>query len=569
MRKRFIVIFCLASFCGAPSITAQSFLNKVKKLAKEKVESEVKKVVSGTSSSKTTTATKRSGKSSNLDKQVDAMVGKGNNKNKEDQAPTVRLPKSHTALFAPLGYPIEAKYGVKKAKPVTPPKDADAQVAWSEKLPDVQELDNQSLVDEFVLLDNCVKSGLIKNLTPADWRYKDLVRDELLARSEALDKMVEYYNEAMDEYKDDDTYNWVINGVHRNLAAVLDGRAYKTLIRSSITPLFTVKTFGVNDKTKAYFKAHGGYENALKGTLTVWNPEPNKKRVFTSESGQMGEVMCETSAGATIDLGGVTYALHNKGKSTSAFISAVATTAVAGKDLVIPDYVTLNGKKYPVTSMRAGIFKGTTIKSVKLPSTLREIANGAFRDTPITTITIPASVNVIQGSAFYGCKKLTKVVFEGNSMKAIHGCFQNCISLVSVKFPSSVGQMSYDMFSGCINLTSVTLPTNITQVYRSMFKGCKKLKTVVIPRSVTKIEGSAFANSGITDLDLSNVKEFGAGCFLGCMALKSLKLNASLKDIFVSEIYVESGIAQAPLLQVKYVNDQYVLPAGITFVSGK
>lgn len=565
MKKHTIVTLCLAAFCAAPNMSAQSIFKNIKNIAKDKVEKTVKKVVSGKVGSSTQSDNKR------VEKQVDAMVGKKNNKNMEDQTPTVRLPKTHTALFAPLGHPIEAKYGIKKAKPIAPPKDAKAQSAWNDKLPNVQELDNQSLVDEFLLLNQYVDKGIVTvyGTDPASWRYHTLVIGELSERCEALDKLVEKYNEAIDEYADDDTYNWVINGIHRDMATILEGRAYKTLIRSSIKPLFTVKNYGVNNKTKAYFNNHGGYDNAHAVTMTVWNPEPNRKSVSTSVAGQTGEVINESGAGAKIDLAGVTYMLHNKGNSTYAFISGVANTAVADKDLVIPDYVTCNGKKYPVTGMRAAVFKGTTIKSVKLPSTLREIPNSAFRDTPITEITIPASVNTIQGSAFYGCKKLAKVVFEGNSAKAIHGCFQNCISLTSVTFPRSVGQMSYDMFSGCINLTSVSLPNDITEIYKSMFKGCKKLKAITIPRSVTTVGESAFANSGIADLDLSSAKELGMGCLSGCASLKSLKINASLKANFMAATYSDIGLEGSPALQLRLVNDKCVLPTGITFVNGK
>lgn len=570
MKKHAIAIICLAATCAAPNMSAQSIFKDVKNVVKNKLEKKVKKAVTEKVASKVTGTSTQSG-NKRLEKQVDAMVGKRSNKNMEDQAPTVRLPKTHTALFAPLGYPIEAKYGIKKAKPVAPPKDAKAQSAWNEKLPNVQELDNQSLVDEYLLLDDYVDRGIVTPVgtDPASWRYHTLVCGELGERCGALDKLVEKYNEAMDEYADDDTYNWIINGIHRDLAAILEGRAYKTLIRSSLKPLFTVKNYCVNDRTKAYFADYGGYENAHKATMTVWNPEPNRKSVSTSAAGQSGEVVNESGAGATIDMAGVTYTLHNKGNSTFAFISKVVTTAVAGKDLVIPDYVTYNGKKYPVTSMRGEIFKGTTIRSVKLPSTLREIPNSAFRDTPITEITIPASVNIIQGSAFYGCKKLAKVVFEGNSAKAIHGCFQNCISLTNVTFPRSVGQMSYDMFSGCINLTSVSLPNDITEIYKSMFKGCKKLKAITIPRSVTTVGESAFANSGIVDLDLSSAKELGLGCLSGCASLKSLKVNASLKANFMTDTYSDIGLEGSPALQLRLVNDKCVLPTGITFVTGK
>ena len=199
-------------------------------------------------------------------------------------------------------------------------------------------------------------------------------------------------------------------------------------------------------------------------------------------------------------MGGVRYLLHKDKGVTSAFLTEIITTAVAGKAVVIPDYVTLSGRKYPVTHIRAEAFKGKNITSVKLPSTLKEIRNATFRDTPITEITIPASVDIIQGSAFYGCKKL---------------------------------------------------------------------KTLTIPRSVVKIAESAFANSGIVELDVSSVKEFESGCFSGCTSLKALKFNASLKNDFVSEIYLETGINECPFLQVKYENNQYVIPSGITFVNGK
>ena len=42
----------------------------------------------------------------------------------------------------------------------------------------------------------------------------------------ALNKMVEQYNEAKEEYGAD-TYQWVINGIHNKIASVLDSREYK------------------------------------------------------------------------------------------------------------------------------------------------------------------------------------------------------------------------------------------------------------------------------------------------------------------------------------------------------
>ena len=565
MNPRAILIFSAAFLACAPYSSGQSLLEKFGKQIGKQLE---EKVVNEVGKQTGRQPSRKSKRDQELEKQYEAMLGPDANKNMEDEAPTVRLPEQHTALFAPLGYPIEASYGVKKVKPELPPKAAEKQVDWVGRQPNIFELDNQSLVDEYLLLDQCREDGYIKNLTPAMSRYEN-VSGELFARADALNGMVRQYDEAKDEYKSDDTYQWVINGIHGKLATILESQAYKTVIKTSLTPIFTLKANFINDRTKEYFASHGGYEDAVNADMTVWDPKPVKKGISTSEAGQSGKVVDEVAAGATVDIGGVIYVLHNtnSGKAGRAFISEAVKTAVDGKDIVIPDYVNYNGRKYPVRDMRAGLFQGTAIRSVKLPSTLTEIANSAFRETPITEIIIPASVKIIQGSAFYGCKNLANVVFEGDSMDELHGCFQKCTSLKSFIFPRRVGLMSYDMFEDCTSLTDVTLPENLKEIYQSMFSGCRKLTKLDVPSGVTKVGSHAFADSGITELDLSNVKEFGDFCFSGCKALKTVKLNSSLKENFLMEVYEE--FMECPYLEVKYVNNEYVYPAGLIFIDGK
>lgn len=120
--------------------------------------------------------------------------------------------------------------------------------------------------------------------------------------------------------------------------------------------------------------------------------------------------------------------------------------------------------------------------------------------------------------------------------------------------------MSYDMFEGCVNLTEVMLPENLSEIYSSMFSGCKNLKNVDIPASVTKVGNSAFSDSGITSLDLSNVKEFEGFCFSGCKALKTVKLNSSLKENFLMETYQE--FTEGPLTGSQVHKQRICLPEG-------
>ena len=141
---------------------------------------------------------------------------------------------------------------------------------------------------------------------------------------------------------------------------------------------FSEKFFEKNDETKEYFQKHGGYENATKVTMTKWDPKPVKQSISTSGTSQSGTIVSENASGATVDIGGIIYIVHaSKG---FAFASEAVNTAVAGKDIVMPDYINYKGKRIPVTEMRGDIFWGKPIKSIKLPSTLTEISNAALRE---------------------------------------------------------------------------------------------------------------------------------------------------------------------------------------------
>ena len=563
MKTRNILTLCTAFLVSMPSTDAQSFKDGLKSLG-DKIGKQIVKttqsVKNQTTGSKPTTqkpaASKTSDRDKALQKQYDAMMG--NAPEMEDEAPTVKLPNEHTALFAPLGYPVEAVYGTLTVKPSMPPQSPDAQVNWSEKQPYIFNLNNKSLVDEYLLLDDCFKNGYFKTLTPAHARYEN-VEGELYARANALNKLVELMAEARSEYGGESP-QWVINGLHDKIASILEGEEYKTLIKSSISPFFTVKGL-INDVTKEYFQKHGGYENATKVTMTKWDPKPVKQSISTSGSSQSGIIVSENASGATVDIDGIIYIVHaSKG---FAFASEAVNTAVAGKDIVMPDYINYKGKRIPVTEMRGDIFWGKSIKSIKLPSTLTEISNAALRETDISEIVIPASVKIIQGAAFYGCKNLKKVVFESDKIDELHGCFQNCTSLQSIKLPRYVGLTSYEMFSGCTNLTSVTLPENLTEIKDGTFENCTKLTTINIPASVTKVGSHVFSDS-VVSLDLSHVLEIGEFTFDNCKSLKNLKLNSKLKDDFLMEIYPD--MMTCPYMQVKWENNQYVYPAGLEFV---
>lgn len=545
---------------GHQEAHAQGFLNKIKKVTKQ-VEQKVDNVLDR-KPSKGKMPKKSNGSKNRIDRQVDAMVGPSNNRNAEDQAPTVRIPKNHTALLAPLGYDIGPEYGVKTVTPQQPPAKADKQVAWRDKMPDPRLLTNASLVDMFEMLRDASDYADMSS-TPAG-QYRELVDETIRARIDVLENMRENIEEAEDKYDIPDTYNWSINMSHRLVVRDISSDAYKALVRSSVEPLFTLeKKFDDYTEMTSYFEKHGGMKNTHKMTLTKWDPEPNKEKVSTS-SGVSGSVVDSNASGGTIDISGVYYIVHIK--QNRAIVKHVEKDALRGKDIVIPDYVTFKGTKYPVTLVAASAFENAQINSVKLPSKLKEIGLKAFRATNIKELVIPASVKKVEGSAFAYCPNLTKVTFAASNMELIEGCFAGCHKLQSVTFPASLTRdMTYDMFRDCPMLTTVTLPKNLRTVPQQMFSGCKNLRKIDLPATVTKIDGQAFNGCPITDLVITNVTEVDDSSFMGCKSLKTITINKTLRDKLIDENYwlYTTNFSDNPSLQLVVKNGQVSLPAGV------
>ena len=121
-----------------------------KKTERQTEQTVVTKPAARTSEKKSSTRQEasKSARDRQLEQQYEAMLGPDAGKEEETPVtPGVKLPKEHTALFAPLGYPADASWGVKTVKPVIPPTAATKQVDWVDKQPNIFQLDNQSAID--------------------------------------------------------------------------------------------------------------------------------------------------------------------------------------------------------------------------------------------------------------------------------------------------------------------------------------------------------------------------------------------------------------------------------------
>ena len=161
-------------------------------------------------------------------------------------------------------------------------------------------------------------------------------------------------------------------------------------------------------------------------------------------------------------------------------------------------------------------------RSAVIPDGVEIIGYEAFRfdgakdEHILQSITVPSSVKEIEEGAFANNLVVTSIDLS------------QCKDLVSIA-PRA--------FSGCRSIEELDLSncTKLETIGEKAFAGCKGLRNVIFPSSVNTIGGSAFMNTGITEIDLSMVhlKELDTQIFKSCPQLESVILANcdKVKDI--------------------------------------
>lgn len=236
----------------------------------------------------------------------------------------------------------------------------------------------------------------------------------------------------------------------------------------------------------------------------------------------------------------------------------------ADVSIVIPDYVTDNGKKYPVTSIDGRPFFHKeicdTITSIILPQTLKIIKSRSFQScVNIRNIYIPSSVQQIEEGIFYDCDKLENIIVDSNnkyydsrnncnaiiekkSKKLVAGCknsfipdgiriigeeaFAQCNELKNIIIPEGVVTIDRDAFFSCDKLNNITLPTTLRKLGDYAFFGCKSLKKIILPNSITTIPDGCFEGCGLTEINITaNINEIHKNPFYFCDQLVKITID--------------------------------------------
>ena len=162
-------------------------------------------------------------------------------------------------------------------------------------------------------------------------------------------------------------------------------------------------------------------------------------------------------------------------------------------NIIIPEYVSINGRSIKVTSIGAHAFGSCeNLETVKLPESIISIEGGAFCDCAnLRLINIPSSVIEIGSSAFYGDTCLTiertddaYTTDDLNSLNLSNvrkiGAFAFCECEKLEEVTISASTIDRYTFGYCTNLKRVNVLSGVLYIIISAFEDCSKEMTVFI-----------------------------------------------------------------------------------------
>lgn len=183
----------------------------------------------------------------------------------------------------------------------------------------------------------------------------------------------------------------------------------------------------------------------------------------------------------------------------------------------------------------------SSLESIDLSnSSITEIPENAFSNcTSLKTVKLPSTVTKIADDAFADCKKLEEIQGLSNCKISEIGkdAFAGCYNLKTFDISSAtITSLPDTICSNMYALTSIHLPKTLTSIGTSALEGCKKLEEItgISDCKLTSIGANAFAScSALKEVDLSksSFTALPTSAFAKDTALTSVKLPDSLTEI--------------------------------------
>ena len=267
---------------------------------------------------------------------------------------------------------------------------------------------------------------------------------------------------------------------------------------------------------------------------------------------------CVPCSGKTYERHGISYSIK-----TGSTVSVIGCKTKTAKEVVIPEYITIRGKKYSVTCLESFAFCDCDfLESLVLPQSVEKLCKESvvFCDS-LSSIKIPENVSIIEEGAIYGNNNLKELLidplngffYSGNNCNGIIRRQDGCLitGCKNTIISADVKSIAPDAFKACSGLLSISIPNNVCEIGNNAFSDCANLKTILLNKGIKKIGNAAFRGCMCIDSIMfpDGIKEIGDLAFNGCSSLKSVSIPNSVEHIgdeafsncgALSSLYIDS-----------------------------
>ena len=198
--------------------------------------------------------------------------------------------------------------------------------------------------------------------------------------------------------------------------------------------------------------------------------------------------MCVMLSAQSVTIGGISYYVSTEKDGTKYAYLNNTTNECAG-DVVIPDYVTCEGKNYPVKEISFAAFASCgTITSLTIPNTMTSINFSAFslmNKNALTAIYVKPenpSYYSEDGVLFSKDKSLLYLYPQGRK-----GAYT---------IPNSVTRIFQNAFNSCTGLSTLIIGSNVKSIDDNSFSGCSILYEIYNLSSLNIVAGD-YGNGGV------------------------------------------------------------------------
>ena len=157
----------------------------------------------------------------------------------------------------------------------------------------------------------------------------------------------------------------------------------------------------------------------------------------------------------------------------------------------ISGYCTIDGKETYLDFCLSNQFN---IEYVKIPKTLSCICDNCFSFMAnLVSVEIPENIQEIGDYAFSNCQSLENINIKSNTIEIIpQGCFENNRLLNHITLPDKIKRIKSKAFYGCEKISSILFSNNLEEIGYGAFCFCNQLSNIVIPKNINIIEKYAF-----------------------------------------------------------------------------